>query len=147
MTKDNPNAAAEVDVLLAKIAGKAKDAGVTLSAGASERVIQEAEDTFGFSLPGEVKAFYRKYNGSEDEPAVEGRELLSIERMVSEWKIWKGLLDKGDFGDNDHGEPGQGVQKKWSTRQERSRSGRWPAALRRRFERSSTIGCASARPR
>ena len=44
---------------------------------------------------------------------MEDRELLSLERIMREWKTWKALLDKGTFGANDHGEPAKGVQQKW----------------------------------
>ena len=40
-------------------------------------------------------------------------ELLSLSRMVGEWKIWKDLLDQGTFEANDHGRPDPGVQQKW----------------------------------
>jgi len=105
--------AANEDALLSRIAGNAKKAGVTLSKGASEKAIAAAEKALGQKFPDEVKSFYRKYDGSEDDFAIEGRELLSLERIVSEWTIWKDLLDKGTFEDNDHGEPGKGVQQKW----------------------------------
>ncbi|HEU4408845.1 MAG TPA: SMI1/KNR4 family protein [Polyangiaceae bacterium] len=84
-----------------------------LARGASGKSIASAERALGLTLPEEVVAFYRRHDGSGDPAAVEGRELLSLSRMVSEWKIWKDLLDAGTFGDNDHGRPGKGVQKKW----------------------------------
>lgn len=110
-----PKTAKAVDLgpLLAKIEKAAQKAGVTLNAGASDKAIAAAERALGQTLPDDVKAFYEAHDGSDDDPAVAGRELLCLERMVGEWKIWKELLDKGDFGANDHGKPGKGVQKKW----------------------------------
>jgi cell wall assembly regulator SMI1 len=106
-------AGADVETRLARIEAKAKKGGVTLRKGASEKAIAKAEKALGLALPDEVKAFYRRHDGSDDDGAVDGRELLSLERMVSEWTIWKDLLDEGTFEDNDHGEPGRGVQKRW----------------------------------
>ncbi len=101
------------DGLLERIEAAAKKAGVALAQGATDVAIAAAEKDLGQSLPDDVKAFYRRHDGAEDEEAIEGRELLSLERMVGEWKIWKDLYDKGTFETNDHGEPGEGVQKRW----------------------------------
>ncbi|MBK7395979.1 MAG: SMI1/KNR4 family protein [Myxococcales bacterium] len=105
--------AVDLGPALGRIEAKAKKAGVTLRKGASEKAIAAAEKALGQSLPEDVKAFYRAHDGSDDDPAVDNRELLSLERMVGEWKVWKDLLDKGTFEKNDHGKPGKGVQKKW----------------------------------
>ncbi len=105
--------AVDLGPALGRIEAKAKKAGVTLRKGASEKAIAAAEKALGQSLPEDVKAFYRAHDGSDDDPAVDNRELLSLERMVGEWKVWKDLLDKGTFEKNDHGTPGKGVQKKW----------------------------------
>jgi cell wall assembly regulator SMI1 len=112
-TKAPPAAAGEHDAAIARIEAKAAAAGVSLAKGASAKAIAAAEKAIGAHLPEEVVAFYRRHDGSEDEPAVEGRELLSLSRMVSEWKIWKDLFDQGTFEANDHGRPGAGVQQKW----------------------------------
>ena len=101
------------DALVARIEKKAKAAGVTLEKGAKETAIAAAEKALGQVLPEEVKAFYRRHDASEDDCGPLGRELLSLERMVAEWKIWKDLLDKGTFEDNDHSSPGPGVQQRW----------------------------------
>jgi cell wall assembly regulator SMI1/predicted DNA-binding WGR domain protein len=99
--------------LIARIEEKAKKANVKLNRGASEKAIAAAEKALGAQFPEEVKAFYRAHDGSDDDCTVEARELLSLTRIVSEWKVWKDLLDKGTFGDNDHSEPDDGVQQKW----------------------------------
>jgi cell wall assembly regulator SMI1 len=99
--------------VIARIEAKAAAAGVTLAEGASAKAIAATEKVLGAKLPGDVVAFYRRHDGSDDQPAVDGRELLSLARIVSEWKIWKDLFDQGTFEENDHGMPGPGVQKKW----------------------------------
>jgi cell wall assembly regulator SMI1 len=101
------------EAAIARIEAKAAAAGVTLAEGASDEAIEAAEEALELTLPDEVVAFYRRHDGAEDDYVIEGRELLSLERMVGEWKIWKGLLDDGTFEANDHGEPDEGVQKKW----------------------------------
>ncbi len=104
--------ASAIDDAVRRIEAKAKAAKVVLGKGASDKAIAAAETQLGFALPEAVRAFYRLHDGA-DAPAVAGRELLSLERMLGEWTIWKQLLDKGTFEDNDHGAPGPGVQKKW----------------------------------
>jgi cell wall assembly regulator SMI1/predicted DNA-binding WGR domain protein len=99
--------------LIATIEANAAKARTKLNTGASEKTIAATEKALGVKFPEEVKAFYRVHDGSEGPGAVEDRELLSLSRIVQEWKIWKELLGKGTFGDNDHGEPDAGVQEKW----------------------------------
>jgi cell wall assembly regulator SMI1/predicted DNA-binding WGR domain protein len=107
-----PAKPSRIDDAVRRIEAKAKAAKVTLGKGASDKAIAAAEKTLGFALPEAVREFYRRHDGASA-PAVAGRELLSCKRMLAEWTIWKQLLDKGTFEDNDHGEPGPGVQKKW----------------------------------
>jgi cell wall assembly regulator SMI1/predicted DNA-binding WGR domain protein len=99
--------------LIAKIEKKAKAAGIALAAGASEKELLAAEKAIGQKLPDEVRAFYRAHDGAQDDPAVRGRQLLSLKGVLGQWKIWKDLYDEGTFGENDHSEPGKGVQQKW----------------------------------
>lgn len=101
------------DAAIDRIVAKAKAAGVILSEGASEETIAAVEVVLGMRLPAEVVAFYRRHDGAEDWEVLEGRELLSLERIVAEWQVWKGLLDNGTFETNDQGEPDAGVQQRW----------------------------------
>ena len=108
------NDTAKYDAAIDRIEAKARAAGVKLEDGASDKAIEEVEQALGLTLPEEVVAFYRRHDGApEGDYAIEGRELLSLAGIVSEWKIWKDLLDQGTFEDNDHGDPDEGVQKKW----------------------------------
>jgi cell wall assembly regulator SMI1 len=72
-----------------------------LNVGATEQQLRAAEEAMGVQLPDEVKEFYRIHNGQSrgSHDFWQGGELLSLERVVEEWKIWKGLLDGGDFDD------------------------------------------------
>ena len=97
-----------------EIEARARAAGVELPAGASEAAIADAERALGSTLPDEVRAWYLAHDGGgDDEYVLEGREFLSLAGIVGQWKIWKQLLDDGVFEDNDHSEPGPGVQQKW----------------------------------
>jgi cell wall assembly regulator SMI1 len=102
----------DYDALIARIEEKAKEAGVTLAAGVSEEEIAAAEEALGQALPDAVKAFYRRHDGAVDFPAVEWRELLSLQRMVQEWRIWKELFDEEIFGGVVE-QPEAGVQDAW----------------------------------
>ncbi len=105
--------AGDYDAAIARIEAKAAAAGVELAKGANAKAIKAAEKALGLALPEEVVAFYRRHDGAETDAAVEGRELLSLSRIVDEWKIWKDLLDQGTFEANDHSRPDPGVQKRW----------------------------------
>ena len=98
---------------IAKITARAAAAGVELPAGASEAAIVAAEQELGATFPAEVRAWFAAHDGAGEQFIADNRELLSLQRVVSEWKIWKGLLDEGTFEDNDHGSPGPGVQQVW----------------------------------
>lgn len=117
--KEAPKAslsAADISALLSKIEEKAKRAGVKLPKGASAGAIAKLEKRLGFALPEDVRAFYLAHDGGpkDMDGFIDGeRELLSVARIASEWGTWKELLDNGTFGENNHGEPGRGVQKKW----------------------------------
>ena len=63
--------------------------------------------------PGSAKWYLAHDGGGDNEYVLEGREFLSLEGIVGQWKIWKQLLDDGVFEDNDHSEPGPGVQQRW----------------------------------
>jgi cell wall assembly regulator SMI1 len=102
-----------VAAAIATITANAAARGVELPPGASEDAIAAAEQALGFTLPEEVRAWYRAHDGGGDRYIANNRELLSLDRMVSEWKVWKDLLDQGVFEGNDHSSPGPGVQQKW----------------------------------
>jgi predicted DNA-binding WGR domain protein/cell wall assembly regulator SMI1 len=100
---------------IAKITAAAKKKGFELPPGATAEEIEATEETLGVTFPDEMRAFYLTHNGGSDDEIYNcnGRYLLPLDGIVSEWQVWKELLDKGTFKDNDHGVPGEGVQKKW----------------------------------
>ena len=98
--------------LIVRVEALADEAGVELPPGASAREIARAEKALGVRLPDEVRAWYSAHDGGGDAYILEGREFLSLERIVGEWTIWKDLLDSGTF-DEARAEPDPGVQDDW----------------------------------
>jgi cell wall assembly regulator SMI1 len=74
-----------------------------LQPGASDVQIGELEAFLSVQLPDDVKSLYRICNGQSayDYGLIDGRELLSLERIKDEWSVWKDLLDSGTFRDDD----------------------------------------------
>lgn len=69
-----------------------------LNKGASDELIKQTEDFLGVEFSEDLKEFYRIHNGGTWELAlIDGWELLSLEEMQSQWKVWKELLDGGEF--------------------------------------------------
>ena len=84
-----------------------------LQPGATDEAIKQAEIFLGIELPEDVKASYRLHNGQDGyNGLMDGWELLSLERMMDEWKIWKELLDSGDFDDS-KSDPDSPIQADW----------------------------------
>jgi cell wall assembly regulator SMI1 len=90
----------------------APDVQAALRPGASEEQIRSAEEAMGVSFPDEVKAAYRIHDGCSGAGFLYGWEWLSLERMVSEWKVWKDLLDGGDF-DGINSRPHRAIRNDW----------------------------------
>ncbi|MBD2107992.1 SMI1/KNR4 family protein [Nodosilinea sp. FACHB-13] len=73
----------------------------TLQSGATEEQIIQTEAFLSIQFPDDFKAAYRIHNGQVDyaDGFIDAREFLSLERIQDEWKVWKDLLDSGDFND------------------------------------------------
>jgi cell wall assembly regulator SMI1 len=91
----------------------------TLQPGASNAQIGELEEFLSIKLPDDVKVLYRLCNGQSayDYGLIDGRELLSLERIKDEWSVWKDLLDSGTFQDDDGqdqgSDPDPGIRNVW----------------------------------
>jgi cell wall assembly regulator SMI1 len=84
-----------------------------LNSGATDEQIVKAEKCFGIQFSSEFKEFYKIHNGGQWELAlIDGSELLSLEEMQSQWKVWKTLVDDGEFETN-NGEPEKGISDEW----------------------------------
>jgi cell wall assembly regulator SMI1 len=76
----------------------------SLNPGASAEQVSAAEEALGVTFPADVRETYRLHDGqgpwaSGYPPAfLYGWEWLSLERVVEDWNVWKGLLDEGQFG-------------------------------------------------
>lgn len=85
-----------------------------LQPGASEEQIRETEKLLSVEFPEDVKNSYRIHNGQSNGNVgfINGLEFLSLERIRDEWKVWKDLLDSGDFEDW-HSEPEKQIRSDW----------------------------------
>lgn len=81
------------------LAAHAPAVAAGLNPPASEDELAETERQLGVRLPESVRAAYLRHDGqSADAPGLfDGWEWLSLESVRHEWKIWKRLLDGGDF--------------------------------------------------
>jgi cell wall assembly regulator SMI1 len=86
----------------------------SLRPGATDLEIAETEQFLGVTFPEAVRESYRIHDGqsSEGPGLIDAWELLSLERIKDEWKVWKDLLDGGDFEGNES-EPEEGVRGDW----------------------------------
>jgi cell wall assembly regulator SMI1 len=91
--------------------------------GASDAQVARAEKDLGVKLPADVKASYRRHNGTDDHgffPDHAGDDvswyLLPLSAMVGEAEEWAELLDDGDFDDSKP-KAGRGVRREaWNTK-------------------------------
>jgi cell wall assembly regulator SMI1 len=86
---------------------------VELKPGARPEQVAEAEMALDARLPEEMKALYAVHDGvGRDGSFFDGFAWLPLKEIVSEWKVWKGLLDEGDFKDA-RSEPDPGIRDDW----------------------------------
>lgn len=84
-----------------------------LNPGASAEAIAQAEKDMGLTFPPELRESLLRHDGSADGGWPTG-ELLSLERMADERKVWMDLLQNGTFDDNaDHNEGSEALQPGW----------------------------------
>lgn len=89
-----------------------------LNPGITDVQLENLERKIGKKLPESFIAFYRVHNGQHPDSAglIDGEELLSFERILKEWGIWKELLDGKTFED-DCGpytsEPDEEIKEDW----------------------------------
>jgi len=106
------------DRIHAWLVDNAPEVLASLQPGATDEQIRAAEKELGVSFPADVKAAYRTHNGQAEGPRgyppafLYGWEWLSLERILDEWGVWKGLVEAGDFDDCES-EPDDGVRSDW----------------------------------
>jgi len=86
------------DKIEKKLAEIAPEILKDLNNGVTESDIEKLEKTIGTKLPNDFKDFYKLHNGQNNSAGlIESEELLSFDRIIDEWSVWKGLLDKKSF--------------------------------------------------
>jgi len=85
-----------------------------LNAPATGDRIDELQKRINGKLPKEYVDFLKIHNGQnrDSEGLIDTEELLSIERVIEEWLVWKNLLDKGDFKYT-QSNPDKGIKSDW----------------------------------
>ncbi|HEY9793141.1 MAG TPA: SMI1/KNR4 family protein [Candidatus Obscuribacterales bacterium] len=70
-----------------------------LNNAADQQAVTNLESTIQITLPPDFVASTRIHDGQTDQSIgfEEGGEFLSLKRIADEWKVWKELLDSGDF--------------------------------------------------
>ncbi len=84
-----------------------------LNPPAGDHEISDLETRLNVTLPEDFVDFYRVHNGQDEmaDNLIYGQELLSMRRIIAEWKIWKELLDKGKLADKANSD--KGVKNEW----------------------------------
>lgn len=85
-----------------------------LNPPATDKEIEELSDALGYALPEDLVCLLQIHNGQKGDAGwlFDGQEFLSSDRIIDEWKIWKDLLDSGDF-DETTSEPQKGIKEYW----------------------------------
>lgn len=89
-----------------------------LFGGVIDEQVKELEEVIEKKLPEDFIESYKLHNGQDPDQdrLVDGEELLSFDRIVDEWKIWKELYDSNTF-ENENGPlvsaPETGIKNDW----------------------------------
>ncbi len=84
-----------------------------LNPPATAQEIAQLEAALGCQLPQDFVECLKVHNGqSQDLGLFDGTEYLSTQRILSEWTVWKQLLDGGDFA-GIQSEPELGIRDDW----------------------------------
>jgi len=88
----------------------------SLQPGADDAAIQKAERELNIKFPDDVRASFRIHDGQAGELEapmfIELWHLLSLDSVIQWWRMWKELLDAGEF-EGYPVEPGNGVRGNW----------------------------------
>jgi cell wall assembly regulator SMI1 len=90
------------------------DGLAALNGPATETEIVELEDALGVRLPSDFAACLRIHNGQSDTAGglFDNSEFLSTRAILEQWKVWKDLLDSGEFKGIES-EPQSGIRNDW----------------------------------
>lgn len=97
------------------LSANAAPIAVGLNPPASARELADTEQLLGVPFPEDVRASYLRHDGQTfDSPwMMDGWEWLSLGRIRDEWKVWKDLLDSGDFAGIQSDADGSMVRNDW----------------------------------
>lgn len=81
---------------------------------ATDEEIRNLETRLGVSLPSDFLEFLKIHNGQKGSAGglFDNSEFLSTTAIIEQWKVWKDLLDSGDFNGY-KSEPEAGVRDDW----------------------------------
>jgi cell wall assembly regulator SMI1 len=93
----------------------------TLNAGASEQDINNLENVISLKLPLDFIEFYKIHNGQSFTHLnlFDGDRLLSVDEIISEWKLWNEVLPDIDknckemYGEAARSTPDKGIKPYW----------------------------------
>ena len=82
--------------------------------------IAALETAIGQQLPEDVKESLRLHEGQAGGDCLAGScpssevgyELLDLDGILADWSSWKGLIDEGEFA-NDQSNPAKGIRSSW----------------------------------
>jgi cell wall assembly regulator SMI1 len=94
---------------------QAPDVYADLNPGVSQLEIDNLEGVIGYKLPNDLRESLMIHNGQRGESdwLFAGWELLSTDRILDEWLVWKDLYDKGTFEDWEVDVIHEGIKKVW----------------------------------
>ena len=94
----------------------------SLRKGATAEQVSACEAALGVEFPQDLRAMYSLHDGQKQGADTlfpeefadldAGFALLTLEEVVREWKVWKGLVDGGEFK-NQKSQPDAGVRTDW----------------------------------
>lgn len=85
-----------------------------LNPPATDEEIADLQTQLGVTLPPDVIEFLKVHNGQGNRAGglLDNSEFLSTHAIVDQWKVWKGLLDSGDFN-GITSNPEKGIRSDW----------------------------------
>lgn len=85
-----------------------------LNPPATDEQIAALQESIGLALPEDYVACLKVHNGQSYGVGglFDGAEFLSTDEVLNQWKIWKGLLDGGEFA-GIVSDPARGVRNDW----------------------------------
>ena len=86
----------------------------SLNPPATDEQIASLQKTLGVTLPDDYVACLKIHNGQSPDVGglFDGSEFLSTDEILSQWSVWKELLDAGEFSSIES-DPASGIRGDW----------------------------------